>query len=75
MTTEATSHQLKSMIGMVNQIVEQLAGLDDQAATDKMALEHLKKFWSRDMKSEIRAYVDESGDGLSVDAIRVLKQL
>lgn len=75
MTTEATSHQLNSMIGMANQIVAQFTGLGDQAATDEMALQHIKKFWSRDMKAEIRAFADEGGEGLSVDAIRVIKQL
>lgn len=66
------SHQLTSMISMANQIAANLPHDQSQEECDKAVANHLKRFWSRGMKQQIRDHLSAGGAGLSDDAKRAL---
>lgn len=69
------SHQLTAMIDSANQIAANLPHDQSQAVLDQAVATHMKKFWSRSMKQQIKEYLAQGGEGLSDDARRALALL
>lgn len=60
-----SDQQLQNLIKMANQIsVHNLHHGDEDAAADAVA-NHIRKFWARSMKDQLRAYAKEDGSELS----------
>ena len=64
------------LIKMANSIAENLRhdGISDQAVAEKIA-DHIRKFWTRSMKSEISSYVNNGGSDLNRDVCNAIKFL
>lgn len=63
-----TGHQLTSLIKMVNQIAANNSYIGDQDAEAEMVANHLRKFWARSMKQQIKSYLESNGSELSAVA-------
>lgn len=60
-----SDQQLQNLIKMANQIgVHNLHHGDEDAAADVVA-DHIRKYWARSMKDQLRAYAKQDGSELS----------
>jgi hypothetical protein len=57
---------------MANQIAVNLSAGRDLDETARLTQEHLRKFWTRDMRTQLARYARESGDRLAPAVCRAL---
>lgn len=59
------SRQIDTLVKMINQIADNAPRQETSEATAEAVATHLKKFWAKPMKEEMRAYVKAGGVGLN----------
>ena len=59
-----TGKQVEHLVRMANQIAINLGAGRDVDATGRLTAEHLRKFWTRDMRAQLAVYARQSGDHL-----------
>ncbi|MFT6956688.1 MAG: formate dehydrogenase subunit delta [Halieaceae bacterium] len=70
-----SSQQLHQSIKMVNQIAANLgAGADPKVAAVGVA-DHIRRFWTPDMRQQLLFYADETEDGLTPLVLSALELL
>jgi len=71
----AHTHQLEALIGMINQIADNvpLAAHSKSKADDVAS--HVQRFWSRDMKISIIDYAEQGGQELNAIAQKAVAKL
>jgi formate dehydrogenase subunit delta len=70
-----SSHQLPNLILMANQIAANITSGQSEEVTAAAVTQHLSRFWSRAMKAEIVAYLNEDGSELSETAKLAVSKL
>jgi formate dehydrogenase subunit delta len=73
--SEMGSHQLNSMIKMLNQIAANTPNQHDSEKVIGATENHMRKFWAKSMKAEIIAYLESGGDELSERAEAAVRRL
>ncbi|MEM7016763.1 MAG: formate dehydrogenase subunit delta [Pseudomonadota bacterium] len=67
--------ELDHLIKMINQIADNIATEDDDAATAPKVADHIKRFWARPMKEQIIDYAASDGAQLNAVAKLAVSQL
>ncbi len=67
-----TGKQIEHLVRMANQIAINLGAGGDLDETARRTAEHLRKFWTRDMRTQLARYGRESGDELAPAVRRAL---
>jgi len=67
--------ELDHLIKMINQIADNIAIGDDEAATAPKVADHINRFWARPMKEKIIAYAASDGEQLNAVAKIAVLQL
>lgn len=66
--------QIDHLVKMANQIALNFGAERDPGGAATRTREHLKKFWTRDMRRQLLAYGAAGGDGLSACVHQMLDQ-
>lgn len=74
-TTIKNSHRAEPLVKMLNQIAANTPRKESPDATAETIAAHVKKFWARSMKQDIKAYVENGGEGLSGMALVAVRKL
>lgn len=69
------SSQIDTLVKMINQIADNAPRQETPEATAEAVASHLKKFWAKPMKHEMRAYVEAGGVGLNEVAAEAVRRL
>lgn len=69
------SSQIDTLVKMINQIADNAPRQETPEATAEAVASHLKKFWAKPMKEEMRAYVKAGGVGLNEVAVEAVRRL
>lgn len=69
------SSQIDTLIKMVNQIADNAPKQETPEATAEAVAGHLRKFWAKAMKVEVKAYLQAGGGGLNEVAVEAVRRL
>ncbi len=69
------SRQIDTLVKMINQIADNAPRQETPEATAEAVAAHLKKFWAKPMKQEMREYVKAGGVGLNEVAAEAVRRL
>jgi hypothetical protein len=67
-----SSSQIEHLVKMANQIALNMAGWGDEEAVAAKTGEHIAKFWTADMRRQLRDYYRAEGEGLAPAVVRSL---
>lgn len=60
-----TTRQIEQLVKMANQIAVNLGAGGDPGETARLTGEHLRKFWTRDMRQQLASHARERGEQLA----------
>ncbi len=69
------SNQTETLVKMINQIAENAPNNGDSDAVARSVANHVKKFWAKPMKDQIKNYLDTNGNELSDSARKAVRLL
>ncbi len=70
-----TAKQIDHLVKMANQIARNLSAGRESEETARLTAEHLRKFWTRDMRKQLLALPADDTDPLSPDVRRAINDL
>jgi len=65
----------EQLVKMINEIAANTPVKEGPGATAEAVAAHLRRFWAKPMRADIRAYLQEDGAGLSGLAVEAIKRL
>lgn len=74
-TSMQTNHRVEQLVKMLNQIAANTPRKESPDATAETIATHVKKFWAKPMKRDIKGYVESGGEGLSEMALVAVGKL
>lgn len=69
------SHQLQTLVKMINQIADNTPASGDEEKDAAAVAAHVQKFWAKPMKQQIRQYQESDGGDLNPLAAKAVSQL
>ncbi|WP_108126345.1 formate dehydrogenase subunit delta [Saccharospirillum mangrovi] len=69
------SQQTQKLIKMINQIADNISATLDEDKAAEIIATHVRKFWAKPMKDDIRKYLETGGAELTARAKRAVQLL
>ncbi|MEP4546659.1 MAG: formate dehydrogenase subunit delta [Saccharospirillum sp.] len=69
------SSQIDTLVKMINQIADNAPRQETPEATAEAVAGHVRKFWAKPMKVEVKEYVRAGGVGLNEVAVEAVRRL
>lgn len=74
-TSMQTNHRVEQLVKMLNQIAANTPRKESPEETAEAVAGHVRKFWAKGMKRDIKGYVESGGVGLSEVALVAVGKL